>query len=133
MRYADIILMLAEVEMYLGNNTAAIGYLNQVRERARMPSYEEMQNNADYKKKYSTLKLAILHERRVELAFENHRWYDLLRFFSPNELVQYMHGKNQDDYGISNLLNFGTKDIYYPIPFDEVKLNPEKMYQNPGY
>jgi len=133
MRYADIILMLAEVEMYLGNNTAAISYLNQVRERAQMPSYEEMQKNADYKTKYLTLKLAILHERRVELAFENHRWYDLLRFFSPNELVQYMHGKNQDDYGISNLLNFGTKDIYYPIPFDEVKLNPEKMYQNPGY
>jgi hypothetical protein len=44
-----------------------------------------------------------------------------------------MHAKNQNDYGISNLQNFGIKDIYYPIPFDEVKLNPEKMYQNTGY
>ncbi len=133
MRYADIILMLAEVEMYSGNNTQAMNYLNQVRTRANMPTYQEMQNDAGYKAKYPTLKLAILHERRVELAFENHRWYDLLRFFTPDELVQYMRAKDQNDYGISNLLNFGTKDMYYPIPFDEVKLDPEKMYQNPGY
>ena len=133
MRYADIILMLAEVEMYSGNTEKAIEYLNQVRNRAGVPTYETMQGNSDYKSKYPTLKLAILHERRVELAFENHRWYDLLRFFTPNELVTYMHAKNQNDYGISNLQNFGIKDIYYPIPFDEVKLNPEKMYQNTGY
>lgn len=133
MRYADIILMLAETEMYLGNESQAIQYLDQVRFRANMPTYQEMQNNSTYKQKYPTLKLAILHERRVELAFENQRWYDLLRFFNPDELVQYMKSKNQADYGISNLQNFGTKDIYYPIPFDEVKLNPETMYQNPGY
>jgi hypothetical protein len=133
MRYADIILMLAEVEMYSGNTEKAIEYLNQVRNRAGVPTYETMQSNSDYKSKYPTLKLAILHERRVELAFENHRWYDLLRFFTPDELVTYMHAKNQNDYGISNLQNFGIKDIYYPIPFDEVKLNPEKMYQNTGY
>ena len=69
----------------------------------------------------------------MELAFENQRWYDLLRFFTPAELINYMHSKKGDDYGISNLQNFGEKDIYYPIPYDEWKLNPEGMYQNPGY
>lgn len=133
MRYADIILMLAEVNMYMGDDASAIKYLNEVRTRAGMPEYADMMNNAAYKAKYPNLKAAIMHERRVELAFENHRWFDLLRFMSTEELINYIHSKNQDDYGISNIKNFGTKDIYYPIPFDEYKLNPELMYQNPGY
>lgn len=133
LRYADVILMLAEADEALGNTTEAIAYLNQVRERAGLPSYEESLSDADYKVLCPTLKRAILHERRSELAFENQRWYDLLRFFKTDELVNYMHAKKQDDYGISNLKNFGTKDIYYPIPYDEWKLNPDKMYQNPGY
>lgn len=133
MRYADIVLMLAEVNMYLGNEAQAISYLNQVRERAGIPTYQEMQNDALYKSKYPTLKLAILHERRVELAFENQRWFDLLRFFNSDELVQYFKTKSQDDYGVSSLANFGKKDYYYPIPFDEWKLDPEKMWQNEGY
>lgn len=133
MRYADIILMLSEVNMHLGNDTEAIKYLDEVRTRAGMPTYTAMQSDKNYKAAFPTLKLAILHERRVELAFENHRWFDLLRFFTANELVDYIHNKSQDDYGISNIKNFGEKDLYYPIPFDEYKLNPEKMYQNPGY
>lgn len=132
-RYADVILMLAEVNSYLGNEAAAISYLNQVRERVGLPSYEESLKNTTYKSNYPTLKLAILHERRSELAFENHRWFDLLRFFTIDELTTYIHSKKQEDYGISNIKNFGTKDRYYPIPFDEYKLDPEKMYQNPGY
>lgn len=92
-----------------------------------------MQSDNTYKALYPTLKLAILHERRVELAFENQRWFDLLRFFTPEEMKSYIRNKDQNDYGISNLQNFGTKDIYYPIPFDEYKLDPEKMWQNPGY
>ncbi|MDR0574945.1 MAG: RagB/SusD family nutrient uptake outer membrane protein [Tannerella sp.] len=133
MRYADVMLLLAETHMQLGEETAAIGLLNQVRERAHLPGYQEMQNNAGYKSKYPTLKLAILHERRVELAFENHRWYDLLRCFTVTELETFFHNKTRTDFGISNPMNFGKKDLYYPIPFDEWKLNPEGMYQNEGY
>ncbi|MDD2437975.1 MAG: RagB/SusD family nutrient uptake outer membrane protein [Massilibacteroides sp.] len=133
MRYADVILMLAEVNQLLNNETDAIGYLNQVRNRAGLSSYEESIKDVQYKSNYPNLKLAILHERRLELAFENHRWFDLLRFFNTDELVTYIHAKKQEDYGISNIKNFGTKDRYYPIPFDENKLDPEKMYQNPGY
>ncbi|CAG4990599.1 SusD-like protein P2 [Dyadobacter sp. CECT 9275] len=132
-RYADVILMLAEVNMYLGDDAAAIGFLNQVRERAGLPTYEVSRANADYAAKYPTLKLAILHERRVELAFENQRWFDLIRSFTVDELIAYFKAKPQADYGIAKISNFGRKDRFYPIPFDEYKLNPEKMYQNEGY
>jgi hypothetical protein len=133
MRFADIMLMLAEVNQYLGNDAEAIQYLDQIRTRAGLPVYSTSIIDPVYRAKFPTLKLAILHERRVELAFENHRWYDLIRVFTADELIAYMKTKSQDDYGKSNLLNFGSKDIYFPIPFDEWKLDPEKMYQNPGY
>lgn len=133
LRYADVILMLAEINLYLGDNAAAIGYLDQVRERAGLPLYEKAKNDPAYSAKFPTLKLAILHERRVELAFENQRWFDLLRFFTNDELVKFFQAKSQTDYGIAKLSNFGPKDRYYPIPFDENKLNPEAMYQNTGY
>lgn len=133
MRYADVILMLAEVNMYLGNNVAAIQYLDMVRTRAGMPIYEVSSLDPVYSANFPTLKLAILHERRVELAFEHHRWFDLLRFFTTDELVTYFHAKSQANFGLALLSNFSTKDRYYPIPFNEYKLNPVKMYQNPGY
>lgn len=133
MRYADIILNLAEVNMYLGDNTSAIQFLNMVRARAGRPDYAAMQSDAAYTAKYPTLKLAILHERRVELAFEHHRWHDLLRFFNPVDLVTYFHSKSQADFNNSPLTNFATKDYYFPIPLNEINLNPAKMYQNPGY
>ena len=98
-----------------------------------MPDYEISSQDAGYAAKYPTLKLAILHERRIELAFENHRMYDLLRTFTNDELVAYFHAKDQAYYGNAKLSNFGTKDRYYPIPYDEYKLDPLKMYQNAGY
>ncbi len=133
LRYADIMLLLAEAYNELGQPSEAIPYLDEVRARAGLPNYEASKADGEYASRYPSLKSAILHERRIELAFENQRWYDLLRCYTASELVAYMHGKNNDDYGISNLQNFAEKDIYYPIPYDEWKLNPEGMYQNPGY
>jgi len=133
MRYADVILMLAEVNNYLGNTTAAIQYVDMVRTRAGMPTYAVSMQNPAYSTAYPTLKLAILHERRVELAFEHHRWFDLLRTFNNTELVAFFQAKSQANFGFAQLANFGTKDRYYPIPFNETKLDPVRMYQNPGY
>lgn len=133
LRYADIILNLAEVHMYLNDNVTAIKYLDMIRTRAGMPSYATMQNDPVYKTNYPTLKLAILHERRIELAFEHIRWFDLLRFFNATELVSYLRAKKQADFNNSPLTNVTTKDYLFPIPLNEVKLNPEKMFQNPGY
>lgn len=133
LRYADVVLLLAEVSQYQGDAATAIGYLNQVRDRAGLPLYAAASANPAYSAKYPTLQLAILHERRVELAFENQRWFDLLRTFSPTDLVTYFRAKSQADFGSAQLSNFGPKDYYYPIPFNEAKLNPTGMYQNPGY
>lgn len=132
-RYADVMLLLAETKMQLGKDGEAIALLDQVRQRAGLPGYQDSKKDADYAQKYPTLKEAILHERRVELAFENHRWFDLIRNFTAEELVRYFKGKDQADYGNAKLSNISVKDRYYPIPFDEYKLNPEQMYQNPGY
>ncbi len=133
LRYADIILNLAEVYMYLNDNTTAISYLNMVRARAQRPDYATMMTDPNYASRYPSLKLAILHERRIELAFEHHRWHDLTRFFNAQELVDFFHAKKQADYDNSPLTNCTTKDYYFPIPLSEYKLNPDKMYQNPGY
>ncbi|WP_406825481.1 RagB/SusD family nutrient uptake outer membrane protein [Pedobacter sp. KACC 23697] len=133
MRYADVILMLAEVNMLQGNDAQAIQYLDMVRARAGMPLYAVAKTDATYAAKFPTLKLAILHERRVEFAFEHQRWFDLIRNFTAAELVTYLKAKPQSAFGIAKLANVTTKDRYYPIPFDEVKLDPVKMYQNPGY
>ncbi|WP_293946273.1 MULTISPECIES: RagB/SusD family nutrient uptake outer membrane protein [unclassified Sphingobacterium] len=132
-RYADVMLLLAETKYHLGKETEAIALLDQVRERAGLPSYATSILNNEYRTKYPTLKEAILHERRVELAFENQRWFDLIRNYNPQELVTYFKTKNQADYGNAKISNLSTKDRYYPIPFDEYKLDPERMYQNPGY
>jgi hypothetical protein len=132
-RYADVILMLAEVNMYLGDNATAISYLDTVRVRAGLPTYAVSVTDADYAAKYPTLKLAILHERRVELAFEQKYWFDLIRFFTTDELVTFFHAKNQLDFGNPKLANFSRKDRYFPIPLDEYKLDPVKMYQNLDY
>lgn len=132
-RYADIMLLLAETKMKLGKDGEAIALLDQVRARAGMPSYQEAMQNTAYATKHPTLKEAILHERRVELAFENHRWFDLIRNYTATELVAYFKAKSQSDYGLANLNNISTKDRYFPIPYDEYQLDPEKMYQNPGY
>jgi len=133
MRYADVILMLAEVNMLQGNDAVAIQYLDMVRTRAGMPVYAVAKTDATYAAKFPTLKLAILHERRVEFAFEHQRWFDLIRNFTASELVTYLKAKPQSAFGIAKLANVTTKDRYFPIPFDEVKLDPVKMYQNPGY
>lgn len=132
-RYADVILNLAEVFMYLNDNATAISYLNMVRARAQRPDYATMMADPAYAAKYPSLKLAILHERRVELAFEHHRWHDLTRFFTAAQLVEFFKAKKQADYDNSPLTNFTTKDYYFPIPYNEFKLDPVKMYQNPGY
>lgn len=71
LRYADILLMLAEVENNLKNTTLAAGYLNQIRKRAGL---EETTASTE-----AELTEAIAFERRLEFVGEGHRWFDLLR------------------------------------------------------
>src|SRR4030095_5218535 len=70
-RYADVLLMYAEVLNENGKSTEALGYLNQVRTRATVPEYANLSQ--------SDLREKIYLERRLELSSEGQRWFDLVR------------------------------------------------------
>jgi hypothetical protein len=112
LRYADVSLLLAEVKMYLGEPDA-VTYINEVRSRVGLGVSP-----------FTDLREAIIHERKVELAFEGQSWYDLIRLYSKEELLTLKSAQNP---------NFSAKDFLLPIPYDEYKLDPERMYQNEGY
>ncbi len=71
LRYADILLMMAEAQ---GFSTASIGLINQVRARTTLGNLPSTVNSVA---KFDT---ALVNERKFEFAFENQRWFDLLRF-----------------------------------------------------
>jgi starch-binding outer membrane protein, SusD/RagB family len=77
LRYADVLLMLAEA---LGESDAAYRYINQVRARAKLAPISAATPG--------TFADKLLRERRVELAFENHRWADLRRFGKVTEVMK---------------------------------------------
>jgi starch-binding outer membrane protein, SusD/RagB family len=111
-RYSDVLLTYAEaimeIEGSITSNPLALDAFNKVRDRAGLAPVTEIDRDKMYK------------ERRVEFAFEGHRWFDLLRSPQPvNTLL--LHGKVLD---IQNLL--------FPIPLGEMQTNP-KLTQNPGY
>jgi hypothetical protein len=112
LRYADILLTYAEcimeIEGGVSSNPEALDVFNQVRQRAGLEPLDMID------------KEIVLHERRVEFAFEGHRWFDLLRSGRAIEILS-IHGKNPD---IHNLL--------FPIPSGELQINPN-LEQNPGY
>lgn len=129
-RYADALLMYAEALNEAGQTTKAHDYLNRVRERAF--------NSADYN--YSGLsqtdfRTAVWQERRLELAMEGHRWFDLVR---TGRFVQRMkdHAAYEASVAESNKVeiaqNVGDHMVLMPIPQREIDLNPE-LTQNPGY
>ena len=120
MRYADVLLMAAE----LGSPNAQ-AYFNQVRQRAYTVNDGEgnLSVSDDYRE-VAVTKENIIKERMLEFAFEGQYWYDLLRLYSRQELLEHMKAKNP---------NFSAKDFLLPIPYDEHKLDPTRMYQNEGY
>jgi len=124
LRYADVLLMYAEVLNELGfqPNGQAFDLLNQIRDRAGLPHKTSDNSNPDLKvSNQEEFRLAIEHERRVELAFENHRWFDLLR---TDRMVEVMSSKGY---------NVSEEKHVLPIPLEVIESNPEKMTQNPGY
>lgn len=109
-RFADVLLMLSEA-------TDDPQYLNMVRTRATLPLY----GTAGYPStKYGTLATAVEHERRVELAIEFHRWFDLVR---TNRAVTVLTAKGKPVTAPKLLL---------PIP-ETVRLQNSAITQNPGY
>ncbi len=132
-RHADVIMLLAEAinENNGGPTTESIGYVDEVKVRAAQSPLTASQTST-----YFDFKLAIEEERRREFAFENHRWFDLLR---TGRAVTVMNGHFTSDfqYNDPNEPAFNTSPIQQfqtllPIPQYEIDLNPS-VAQNVGY
>lgn len=76
-RYSEVLLLLAEALHKQGKSTEALTHLNEVRNRAELGDIVSTANLSD----------VILHERRIELAFENKRWLDLVRAGKVTEVI----------------------------------------------
>ncbi|WPV02064.1 RagB/SusD family nutrient uptake outer membrane protein [Mucilaginibacter sp. cycad4] len=124
-RYSDALLLLAEAQNEQGKSPLTA--LNTVRSRAGLPTATA----ADQ----ASLRDIIAHERRIELAFENHRWNDLVR---TGKAIVVMNAfgavlKTQVNYLTPDTYNVTANKLLYPIPQPEIDLNPGQMTQNPGY
>ncbi len=129
-RYADVLLMMAEIENEVGTSAAAIGYLNEVRNRlsVSMPNYGTAAMNATYPVgTKAEIFDAIVHERMVELAGEQIRWDDMLRWGIAASVTA---ASTQGGAGFT-----AGKNELFPIPQKEIDSNPSisQTDQNPGY
>ena len=143
-RLADVYLMYAEAALNTSDRATAKTYLEKVRSRARgtesilpaFPGYKV----PDYSKNYALhqlsdtdadLQLAIRHERRVELAMESHRWYDLCRWGIAKEVMDaYKETETTEAKGHMSEFVAGKHELL-PIPVEEVRLGG--LTQNFGY
>lgn len=128
-RYAEVLLNHAEAMNEAGNVTEALKSLNKLRSRAKLPAITESNN--------ASLRLLIRDERKVELAFEGHRYWDLRRWRNSMEVLagKRMHGikitKNQNGTFNYHVVDVDKKNRYFeeryyqlPIPLSEIRNNP---------
>lgn len=130
LRYADALLMYAEVLNEIGQGQQALNYLNRVRERAFNSTDHNFANLTE-----EEFRKAVWLERRLELAMEGHRWFDLVR---TGRFIERMkeHAAYESSVAESNKTeiaqNVQDHMVLYPIPQREIDLNPE-LHQNEGY
>lgn len=124
-RFSQVLLMMAEALNETGQTAAAYPYINEVRNRAGLASLTSGMNQLDFKN-------TVYHEERVELAFENHRWFDLLRTDRALEVMT-KHGVEEKKLKprlTSSDFDIQEYKLLYPIPQREVRVN--HLVQNPG-
>ncbi|MEH0153198.1 RagB/SusD family nutrient uptake outer membrane protein [Limibacter armeniacum] len=129
-RYAEVLLMAAEAINEVNGPTAeAIGYVNQVRERARNAAGVMNTFPVDISGSFTQdeFRELVLDERRLELAFEFKRWYDIKR---RNLLEKVFTGPDalEPHENVS-----ASRDYHFPLPQDELQRNPNLLPQNSGY
>jgi hypothetical protein len=114
LRLADIILLKAEAlnELSASGYTQAKPLVDQIRARVSLAGTTA----ADQ----ATMRLAIENERRLELAFEGHRWFDLIR---TNRAILVMNAQRNGN-GVSLGYNLTASKLLFPIPQDEIDRNP---------
>ncbi|MET3112604.1 hypothetical protein AAKU52_000315 [Pedobacter sp. CG_S7] len=123
-RYSHVLLMLAEATNELGSGDQ-YKYINPVRQRANLAPLSGLSQTA--------FRDAVLKEERVELAFENHRWFQLLRTGKAAEIMN-QHG-TEEKLRLTRLssasYNVQPYKLLFPIPEREIRLNG--FAQNPGW
>ena len=144
-RLADVILMHAEASFFAGDEGAAKTSLKTIRDRVQLTTNMALTGNA--------LRDAIWKERRLELALEHHRLFDLRRqkingvprialLMGPNgSFVNYNVNVSTDPFETTNLQEPQEKGIFFdinthlvwPIPPEEIQLSKGNIVQNPGY
>lgn len=128
-RYADVLLMLAEALNEQGKSAEALQYLNKIRDRAFGAEVATITTTNQ-----EELRDIIAHEARIELAFENDRWLDLIRTGRAIEVMN-TYGdemKERHAYLLPRTYNVSQEDLLFPIPQREINLNP-LLTQNEGY
>jgi len=134
-RYAEILLNIAEAAYELGKTEEAIDFLNEIRERAGIAPLTSI--NRDKIRK----------ERKIELMFEGHRFWDLRRWrIAVDELSKEKHcirmnfdwnTKKYTDIQVQaadqTTRDFETKHYYFPITVSRISNNPNLAPENPGY
>ena len=119
-RLADVLLLKAEALNELGDLAGAAALVNQIRTRVSLPNTTAATQ--------TDMRLAIEKERRLELAFEGHRWYDLKRTGRAIAVMNAMTGANNENLGY----DLNEQRLLWPIPQAELDKN-SKLTQNPGY
>lgn len=133
-RYSDVLLMLSESLNEQNKTSEAIAYLNLVRNRAGLNDVSNVSQ--------SELTEIILNERRIEFAFENKRWQDLIRagkaVSTMNEFGANVLNDPQAYYypegsrPLSGSFEVTESNLVFPIPVNEIIIN-SSIIQNPGY
>ncbi len=133
-RYAEVLLMMAEVLNEQQRPADALPFINQVRTRAGLPALTTTDQGQ--------LREKIMHERHIELAFENKRWHDLVRTGKAVQVLNEFGAKvkaNPGHYYYAtgnapppNAFNVKDDFLVFPIPVTEIVINPE-LQQNKGY
>ncbi|HLO60522.1 MAG TPA: RagB/SusD family nutrient uptake outer membrane protein [Bacteroidales bacterium] len=124
LRLADILLLKAEAYTALGDLTAAADIVRRIRARVGLGPLGSAQTGTQ-----DAMMNAVLNERRLELAFEGQRWFDLVR---TGKVYDVLNTLNQRDPGRLAMDPVTENSIYLPIPQSQVDINPS-LVQNPGY
>jgi len=126
-RYAHVLLMMAESINEVDGPEGAYTYINEVRQRSDLDDLQSGLSQSQFRD-------SVFHEQRIELAFENHRWFQLLR---TNRAMDAMleHGdvhRNIQPHLTEPAYIIEEYKFIYPIPQRELNLNPN-LNQNPGW
>lgn len=127
-RWADVLLMYAETLNETGATNLALAPLRDVRTRAGLTT------NAALGGDRSAMALAIEKERRMELFCEGHRWFDLVRTGRAMTVINaHYNDPTQDNDERGSGCELEEYKLIFPIPVNQVLLNPDKIKQNPHY